>query len=81
MTGRPGEGHPYSKLLEELDGARLVRFDRPGRRVLAWRGGRRVDVFNLEGALSDFFTVPDPQATAEGVSSAIDAWLADESED
>lgn len=81
MTGRPAAGHPYSKLLEELDGARFIRFDKAKGRVLAWHGGKRVDVFNLEGALSDFFTLKGDETTADAAAGVIDAWLAEEEED
>jgi len=81
MTGRPAAGHPYSKLLDEIDGARYVKVDRVNGRVLAWHGGKRVDVLNLEGALSDFFLLADPQPNAETVAVAIQNWLTEEHDD
>lgn len=81
MNGRPGAGHPYTKLLDELDGARLVRVDRARGRVLAWRGARRVDVFNLEGALADFFVLDASVRDVDAVSAAMDGWMADGGDD
>lgn len=81
MTGRPAAGHPYSKLLDEIDGARYLKVDRANGRVLAWHGGKRVDVLNLEGALSDFFLVTDPQPSADTVAEAIERWLGEEQDD
>ena len=81
MSGRPAAGHPYSKLLEELDGAWYVKWDRERGRVLAWHGGKRVQVLNTEGALSDFFTIGVPEPTTALVAEAIGRWLEDDRDD
>ncbi|MBX7256064.1 MAG: hypothetical protein K1Y02_06850 [Candidatus Hydrogenedentes bacterium] len=67
--------HPYTKLLEELDGACYVRFDKPRKLVLAWKGRTRVEVYNMEGACVDFFRVPG-DGPVEVVQDAIEEYMA-----
>lgn len=50
--------HPYTKLLEELDGAHFVRFDQASGLIHTWHGETRVQVFNKEGACADFYSIP-----------------------
>jgi hypothetical protein len=71
--------HPYTKLLEELDGAHFVRFNTASRLIYAWHGGTRVEVYNMEGACADFFAVPEA-ATVETVEQAIADHIAEEAD-
>jgi len=71
--------HPYTKLLNELDGAYYVRFDKETGLIYAWNGARRVEVLNTEGACADFFGVPDG-ATVPDVAKAIEEHMAEERE-
>ena len=67
--------HPYTKLLEELDGAQYVRFDKPRKLILAWKSNTRVEVYNTEGACVDFFRVPDG-GPLDVVQKAIEEYMA-----
>lgn len=71
--------HPYTKLLEELDGAHFVRFDKELGLIYAWFGGTRIEVFNKEGACADFFGLPE-NATVPDVERAIAEHMAEERE-
>ena len=71
--------HPYSKLLDELDGAHFVRFDKETGLIYAWNGAQRVEVFNTEGVCADFFGVPEGATTAQ-VEQAIAEHMAEERE-
>jgi len=62
--------HPYTKLLEVLDGARFVRFLAEPGLIYCWHGAGRVEVLNKEGACVDFFRVP-ATATVDDVQAAI----------
>lgn len=69
--------HPYTKLLEVLDGARYVRFLAGPGLVYCWHGCARVEVLNKEGACVDFFRLPEA-ATVDDVQAAIEAHRAEE---
>ena len=69
--------HPYTKLLEVLDGARYLRFVADSSLVYCWHGSGRVEVLTKEGACVDFFPVP-PAATVEDVEAAIERHRAED---
>ena len=68
--------HPYTKLLEELDGAHYVRFQKDRNLVYFWKGDSRVEVCNMEGACVDFFGV-EPNANVEDVARQVEAHMAE----
>jgi len=69
--------HPYTKLLEELDGAHFVRFDRESGLILAWNGAKRVEIYNKEGACVDFFGLAE-NTTVHDAEEAIGAYVSTE---
>jgi hypothetical protein len=70
--------HPYTKLLEELDSAHFVRYDKASGLIYAWHGETRVQVYNKEGACVDFFSLP-PDVSVADVAQRIDSYIAEES--
>lgn len=66
--------HPYTKLLEVIDGAHFVRFEREHELILAWLSAGRVEVLNKEGACIDFFGVPE-SATVQDVEAEVDRYI------
>ena len=69
--------HPYTKLLEELDGVRFLRYDKDTGLIYAWHGEPRVQVYNKEGACVDFFGVP-AGASVDVVNKGIEEHMAEQ---
>ena len=66
--------HPYTKLLQEIDGAHYVRFQQERSLIYSWKGGTRVEVVNMEGACVGFFGVDDG-ATLDTVQQLIETHM------
>jgi hypothetical protein len=69
--------HPYTKLLEELNGSRYVRFQKERGLVYSWNGTSRIEVYNMEGACVDFFGT-DEGMTIDDVSGAIETHMVED---
>ncbi len=54
-----GQREASIELLERLDGARWVRFDRERLLVVAWSGGHGIHAYDLEGDEVSFWNVGD----------------------
>jgi hypothetical protein len=67
--------HPYTKLLEELDGATYVRFDKPRKLILAQKSATRIEVYNMEGACVDFFRAPE-DGSLDSVKAVVAEYMA-----
>ena len=69
--------HPYTKLLDELDGAHYVRFQKERSLIYTWNGSNRVEVYNMEGACVDFWGV-EGSATRDKVVESIERYMLEE---